>query len=111
MSICITISTVFKFKLLRYNFKDKQGETTEKHGRWRYYDRTGQLEEERNYYKDMLYGKTTVYFPNKKLRREGYFKFNRQDSIFREYYESGKLMTEGEYILDQPVGIHGSTIT
>ncbi len=87
-----------------YYYKDASGETTEKHGRWRYYDRTGALEEERHYYKDMLYGKTLVYFPNKQLRREGYFKFNKQDSIFKEYYENGKLMTEGEYQLDRPVG-------
>ena len=38
-------------------YKDEVDETTDKHGKWLYYDRLGVLEEERNYYKEMLHGK------------------------------------------------------
>ena len=37
-------------------YKDDLDETTDKHGKWLYYDRLGVLEEERNYYKEMLHG-------------------------------------------------------
>jgi antitoxin component YwqK of YwqJK toxin-antitoxin module len=88
-----------------YYYQDELGETTMKHGRWRYYDRQGALEEERHYYRDMLYGKTLVYYTNKKLRREGYFKYNTQDSIFREWNENGNLAVEGNYSMGQTQGL------
>ena len=47
-------------------YKDELGETTEKHGKWEYYDRSGTKEEVREYYKDMLHGKVTLYYSNGK---------------------------------------------
>ncbi len=85
-------------------YKDKLDETTEKHGKWLYYDRMGVLEEERNYYKDMLQGKVVLYYPNKKIKQEGYFYLNRQDSIYKEWNESGKLVVKGHYKMNQPIG-------
>lgn len=87
-----------------YYFKDELGETTEKHGHWKYFDRMGVLEEERDYYRDALYGMVKVYYPNKKIKSEGYFKFNNQDSVYREYYENGNLTVQGYYQMGKPVG-------
>ena len=47
-------------------YKDEFGETNEKHGKWTYYDRLGEVEEVRYYYRDMLHGQVTLYFPNGK---------------------------------------------
>ena len=69
-------------------YKDEVEETTQKHGKWLYYDRLGVLEEERNYYKDLLHGKAVLYYPNKKLKQEGYFFLDHQDSIYREWNET-----------------------
>jgi len=78
--------------------------TKEKHGKWLYYDRFGVLEEERNYYKDMLHGKVVMYYPNKKLKQEGYFVLGRQDSVYREWNENGKLALQGTYKMNEPSG-------
>jgi antitoxin component YwqK of YwqJK toxin-antitoxin module len=86
------------------NFVDGQGETDEKHGKWTYYDRLGEIEEVRNYYRDGLYGSTILYYPDGQKRQEGYFKYNRQDSVYTEWYENGKVKTEGIYRLNFPVG-------
>ena len=86
-------------------YKNSIETTDQKHGRWVYFDRYGQLEEERNYYKDMLHGKVTLYHPNKKIRQEGYFILGKQDSIYREFYENGKLSVEGNYKQNTPTGL------
>ena len=85
-------------------YKDEVDETSDKHGKWLYYDRFGVLEEERNYYKEMLQGKVVLYYPNKKLKQEGYFYLNRQDSVYREWFENGNLSIEGYYSGDKPLG-------
>lgn len=85
-------------------YKDQMGETTEQHGKWIYYDREGEIEEERNYYRGLLYGLVVRYFPNGKKQQEGYFKWDVQDSIYSEWYETGELMVKGEYALGKPVG-------
>lgn len=78
--------------------------TTDKHGKWLYYDRLGVLEEERNYYKGMLHGRVLLYYPNKKLKQEGYFYLDRQDSVYKEWSEDGKLVVEGQYKMNEPRG-------
>lgn len=85
-------------------FKDKLGETVEKHGKWTYYDKYGAIEEYRNYHRDMLHGEVVLFYPNGKKRQQGYFTLNRQDSVYTEWYETGHLKVEGSYQLDQPVG-------
>jgi len=86
-------------------YKDQLGETKDKHGVWKFYDKFGILEEERNYQKGKLDGKVMQYFPNGKPRQEGYFKLNKQDSIYREWNETGLLAIEGRFELDIPKGI------
>ena len=78
-------------------FKDETGETNEKHGKWLYYDRLGVLEEERNYYKDMLHGKTVLYYSNKKSKQEGYFYLNQQDSTYKEWFIASNGLSGREY--------------
>lgn len=88
-----------------YYYVDSLDVTTEKHGKWLYFTRQGELEEERNYYKDMLHGKAIFYYAENKPKQEGYFFLNRQDSIYREWHENGKLSIEGAYKMDEPVGL------
>ena len=85
-------------------YVDQLGETTDKHGKWIYYDKLGEIEEVRHYYKDMLHGAVTLYFPNGKKRQEGFFTYNLQDSIYTEWYETGKVKVEGVYKKDYPSG-------
>lgn len=84
-------------------FMDEFGETTEKHGEWTYYDRLGEIEEVRNYYRDMLSGSVILFYSNGKKRQEGYFKYGRQDSLYFEWYETGKMKVQGEYKLDEAI--------
>jgi len=86
-------------------YKDQLGETLEKHGTWKYYDKFGIVEEERNYFHNKLDGKVMLYYPNGKLRKEGYFKLDKQDSVYREWNETGDLAVDGRYELDVPKGI------
>lgn len=85
-------------------YQDELGETTEKHGKWLYFDEAGNLEEERNFYRDKLVGKVVLYYPNKNLKQEGYFKRDVQDSVYREWYENGKLKVEGYYTKGEATG-------
>ena len=85
-------------------FKDFYQTTIEKHGTWYYYAEDGTLEEERNYYRDLLHGKTELYFPNKQKKEEGYFKLDSQDSIYRKWNEKGILLIEGFYDMGFPSG-------
>ena len=85
-------------------YVDELGETTDEHGKWTYYDRYGEVEEVRNYYKGRLNGEVSLYYPNGKLKQQGFFKFEAQDSIYQEWYENGKLKMKGQYKLDEPVG-------
>ncbi|MBL4862400.1 MAG: hypothetical protein JKY09_05215 [Crocinitomicaceae bacterium] len=79
------------------------GETTDKHGKWTYYDKFGEIEEVRNYYQNLLQGAVTLYYPNGKKRQEGFFRYDRQDSIYTEWYETGHVKVEGEYDMDYAV--------
>ena len=78
-------------------YVDNFGESTDKHGKWYYYDKLGGLEEIRYYYRGMLSGSVVKYFPNGTKQQEGFFKNNRQDSVFTEWFESGKVKLEGYY--------------
>jgi antitoxin component YwqK of YwqJK toxin-antitoxin module len=79
------------------------GETEDEHGKWIYYDRLGEIEEVRHYYKGMLSGKVTMFYPNGKKRQEGFFKWDLQDSIYMEWFETGHVKVEGEYAMGEAV--------
>lgn len=85
-------------------YVDNFGETTEKHGKWTYYDKLGEIEEVRNYYKDALHGLVVMYYSNGKKKQEGYFNLNHQDSIYTEWHENGKVKIEGNYNNGYEVG-------
>ncbi len=86
-------------------YVDDLGETTELHGKWLYYDKFGEVEEERNYYRDKLQGRVVSYWANKKIKQDGYFKNNMQDSVFITNYESGLLETKGYFSEGNPTGV------
>ena len=85
-------------------YKDPLGETTLKHGKWEYYDKDENVIEVRNYFKGQLNGKVSLNFPNGKPRSEGYFRMDKQDSIYREWFETGNLAVEANYLKDKLVG-------
>ena len=87
-----------------YYVDDFQGVTTMKHGKWKYYDRTGTLEEERMYIKGELHGPVTLYYENGRKKAKGFFNHNKMDSLYLEWYDNGKLSVEGTYNDDQPIG-------
>lgn len=93
-----------KIQSLGAYYTDKLGATTMKHGKWIYYDRDGKIEEEREYFKDMLHGKVVLYYPNSRPKQEGYFYLNQPDSIYREWNETGRLAVEGNYSYGKPKG-------
>jgi antitoxin component YwqK of YwqJK toxin-antitoxin module len=86
-------------------YKDALGETNEKHGKWLYYDKNGVEIEERNYYRGKLNGAVLAYFSNRQKRSEGYFKLDKQDSVFREWNEFGALQLDGYFKLGKPFGV------
>lgn len=89
-----------------YYISDIVQESTEKHGKWMFYNKDGLLEEERNFYRDRMHGKQITYYPeSKKIKEIYYAKFNIPDSTFKSYNAFGTLNMEGMYNLGSPVGI------
>ena len=86
-------------------YKDILGETRDKHGKWEYFNEFGDNEEIRNYYREKLHGQVFLKYANGKPRQEGYFKLDKQDSIYREWVENGTLIVEGKYKNGKPFGI------
>jgi antitoxin component YwqK of YwqJK toxin-antitoxin module len=84
-------------------FVDGMGETTNEHGKWKYFDRLGELQEVRNYYKGMLHGEVVRLYPNGKKEQHGFFKWGRQDSTYIEWYETGDVRVQGYYKEDVPI--------
>jgi uncharacterized protein len=85
-------------------YKDPLGETTLRHGKWKFYDREGDLAEERNYFKNELHGPVISYFSHGKKQSEGYFLKGVQDSVYREWDETGVLRQQGFYRGGFPTG-------
>jgi antitoxin component YwqK of YwqJK toxin-antitoxin module len=85
-------------------YKDPLGETTFKHGKWEFFDRHGNLIEERNYFRGKLHGAVILKYPNGKMKQEGYFKLDEQDSVYREWNETGKINIEGFFIKNVAAG-------
>lgn len=79
------------------------GETTEKHGKWSYYSPEGYLQEERTYFRGKLFGPVITFYSNGKKSKEGYFLWDKADSVYREWNETGKLAMEGFYKEGNPV--------
>ena len=86
-------------------YKDPLGATVLEHGKWEYFYRFGKIEEVRNYYKGKLHGAVSLKHANGKDKQEGYFKLDKQDSVYREWNELGNLEKEGYYKNNQAVGI------
>ena len=87
-----------------YYVDDRENITIEKHGKWLFYSVKGLLEEERNYFRDRIHGKQTIYFSDKSIKQQTYYSFNVPDSTFKEWYSNKNLKTEGTYQLGSPIG-------
>jgi len=87
-----------------YYIDDQHPITTEKHGKWLFYSLEGTLEEERYYFRDRIHGKQTLYFPDKKTKRQMFCVFNVPDSTFNEWNSDGKLIISGLFDMGHPVG-------
>jgi uncharacterized protein len=86
-------------------YKDALGQTRDRHGKWEYFNEYGNLVEIRNFYRGKLHGQVFLKYPNGKPKQEGYFKLDVQDSIYREWTETGNLIVEGLYKKNKPFGI------
>tara|TARA_B110000908_G_C10268041_1_gene466827 strand:+ start:8099 stop:9784 length:1686 start_codon:yes stop_codon:yes gene_type:complete len=80
------------------------GDTKEKHGLWRFYDRRGTLTDEQHFFRDRIHGKQRTYHANKNLATESYFVFNVADSIYKEWGAEGQILVQGEYDMGSPDG-------
>lgn len=87
-----------------YYADDFNGQTTMEHGLWRYWDRQGNLEEERNYVKGVLHGEVILYYSNGKPKQKGYFKEGLQDSLFVKWHQNGVIEQQGYYKNDRAIG-------
>ena len=85
-----------------YYYVDDLGATSLRHGRWKFYNRQGDVQEVRNYFKNELHGETQVYFSNGRKKSVGYFKNNLQDSVYMEWDERGTLRQKGVFIAGAP---------
>lgn len=80
------------------------GSTTEKHGKWRFYDFNRVLTEERSYFRDRIHGKQHTFYKNRSVKTEAFFVFNVPDSSYKEWGENGILLLEGNYLMGSPDG-------
>ncbi len=87
-----------------YYTDDLIGTTTEKHGKWRFYDFNRTLTEERNYFRDRIHGKQVTYHKDRNIKTEAFFVFNVPDSSYKEWNENGTLILEGNYLMGSPDG-------
>ncbi len=87
-----------------YYTDDILGDTKEKHGKWKFYNYSGQIEEERHYFRDRIHGRQVKYYKDRSIQTESYFRFNVPDSTYKEWNESGTLILEGNYTLGSPDG-------
>ena len=74
---------------------DESGITGLKHGQWVYYSKDSEKEEVQNYYRGKLHGQVMQYYTNEKPKQEGYFISDKQDSVYRVWYDNGNLKEEG----------------
>lgn len=108
-------------------YKDKINRTTKKHGVWRFYSKSGMLQEEINYFTDSLHGRYLSFWDNNTIKQEsyyymgipdssikiwnekgilildGYFDYGTKVDIWYSYYDNGKPKAEEEYIAGVPL--------
>ena len=69
-----------------------------KEGEWKYYDDYGNLATTENLYEDNLYGVTTYYYSNGKVKDSTTYTGGEKDGYYASYYINGKMDTQGWYI-------------
>ena len=87
-----------------YYYSDDLGETTERHGKWSFFNREGILVEERKYDRNKLNGEVIKYYGKEKIRSIGYFNQDQQDSVFIDFSLTGDTTQIGYFNLGEPTG-------
>src|SRR5690554_2985044 len=78
-----------------YYYVDELGETTERHGKWTFFNEKGEIAEERNYNRNKLHGEVKSYFGKNRLKNIGYFNNDLQDSLYVAFHVSGDTSEVG----------------
>ncbi|RFC55945.1 toxin-antitoxin system YwqK family antitoxin [Brumimicrobium aurantiacum] len=87
-----------------YYYSDDLGETTERHGKWSFFNREGSLVEVRHYDRNKLHGEVKTFYGNDSLRSIGYFHQDLQDSIYIEFSLMGDTSQVGYFNMGNPTG-------
>ncbi|WP_165779192.1 toxin-antitoxin system YwqK family antitoxin [Brumimicrobium salinarum] len=87
-----------------YYYVDELGETTERHDKWSFYNKKGELIEERNYHRNKLHGEVKTYYGANRVKNIGYFENGIQDSLYVAFHLSGDTSEVGYYHQGEPTG-------
>src|SRR5690554_6569054 len=87
-----------------YYYVDELGETTERHGKWSYYNKKGILVEERHYNRNQLDGEVKTFYGEDRVKSIGYFVEDQQDSIFIDFHPTGDTAQVGYFDKGEPTG-------
>ena len=74
-----------------------------RHGQWLSFFPNGNAWSEMHYDKGLRHGPNTVYFENGKIRYSGFYKFDKQDSLWIFYDTLGKVAEKVIYKNDRLV--------
>jgi antitoxin component YwqK of YwqJK toxin-antitoxin module len=90
----------------RIRFITTHDTANQRHGLLKFYDKDGNLEEEKTYVHGKLSGPSRRYYPSGKKRREGSFEDDEKSGWWRTWYKSGVLRDSIRYVDDHDVDIY-----
>lgn len=73
-------------------------------GEWVFFFKSGQREKVIHFERGIMHGKAFEYHDNGKLKHEGYFFREEQDSVFRSWNRDGILVEEGHFDKGKKIG-------
>src|SRR5690554_8046345 len=78
-----------------YYYVDELGETTERHGKWTFFNEEGIVVEERHYNRNKLDGEVKTYYGKNRIKNVGYFNNDIQDSLYVAFHVTGDTSEVG----------------
>jgi len=87
-----------------YFYVDELGETTERQGKWTFFNEEGVIVEERNYHRNKLDGEVKTYYGKNRVKNIGYFDNDLQDSLYVAFHVNGDTSEVGYYHQGDPTG-------
>lgn len=94
-----------KKRSMGYYYVDALGKTGKKHGKWKYWDKKGDLTETRTYNKGKIGGEVTLFYATGARKQTGYFKNGERDSTLTVWFKDSSLMRQGLFDMGQKVGL------